>query len=297
MIDFDRVAEQITERAAAGALAAARHCLSRAKEHAPVRAIFTGRQRGPAYSGPRPASFGPSANRKWAGDRPIRTQSQMDRFIASKQPNRKVNVEHGRQAILGNTGAGVTERQRVAARGLSALPESVRGNPNSLIPVRKKGKWRITGDFRRFDGGSVAGLATVSAVSQTRGIGGKRTISNVSSFNASHLLTAAGRREVARAKKAGADSALYKGRIGGRLRGELRVSEQVKKGKHIWYYVESPTPYAKYQEFGTSRHRAQPFLRPALYESRGALRYEVRRAVDRSFAAPAVRSKHISQTR
>jgi HK97 gp10 family phage protein len=298
MIEWDRVQEQIIERAATGALAAARFGLSRAQEHAPVRAIFTGRQRGPAYSGRRPSQFGDPVNRKFAGDLPIRAKTQMARFTASKQRNRRVNVEHGRQSVLGDTGAGATERQLTLARGLSGLPEdSVRGHPNSLIPVRKKGKWRITGDFRKFDGGSVSGLANVSAVTQTRGIGGRRTISNVLSVNASSLLTSAGRYEVARAKKAGQDTPLYKGRVGGRLRGELRVSEQEKTGTEIWYYIESPTPYAKYQEFGTSRHRAQPFLRPALYESRGALRYEVRRAVDKSFAAPAVRSKHIAQTR
>lgn len=48
-------------------------------------------------------------------------------------------------------------------------------------------------------------------------------------------------------------------------------------------YVESPTPYATYQEFGTSHNRPQPFLRPALYESRNILRFEVRKAVDRRF--------------
>lgn len=291
MIDYDRVAEEVIGRAARGVMKATEFALTRAEEHAPVRALFKGRRRGPAYSGKRPALYGDPVNRKFAGDRPMRTKKQHDRFLASKQRNRKVSVEHGRRSMLGDSDAMVTPQQQKLGQGLQDLPESVRGHPNSIIPVRKTGKWRLTGDFRKFDK-KTGGLATVPAVSQTRGIGGKRTVSTIIPINATSRLTAAGKREVARAKGAHPASALYKGRIGGRLRGELRMSQQVREGDEIWYYVESPTPYAIYQEFGTTKHRAQPFLRPALYESRGALRYEVRRAVDSSFAAPGVRSKN-----
>jgi HK97 gp10 family phage protein len=34
----------------------------------------------------------------------------------------------------------------------------------------------------------------------------------------------------------------------------------------------SPTPYAKYVEFGTRRSRAQPYLRPALAQVRESFR-------------------------
>jgi HK97 gp10 family phage protein len=51
--------------------------------------------------------------------------------------------------------------------------------------------------------------------------------------------------------------------LGGRLRGDLKV-EQESGPPIVKYWLGSPTPYAKYVEFGTRRSRAQPFLRPAL---------------------------------
>jgi HK97 gp10 family phage protein len=103
-------------------------------------------------------------------------------------------------------------------------------------------------------------------------------------ISGNRFLTSAGRREVERARKGLGNSALFEGRIGGRLRGEIFIEGPVRDGNHIWFYVVSPTPYARYQEFGTRHHRAQPFLRPALYESRVVLRFEVRRAVMPAFA-------------
>jgi len=145
----------------------------------------------------------------------------------------------------------------------------------------------MTGDLRKFDK-KTGGLANVVGIAQK----GKNTI--VQMINPTVFLTKAGKNELKIAARAGRTTALYKGRIGGRLRGELRLTPPETRGKVTWVYVESPTPYAGFQEFGTSRHRSQPFLRPALYESRQVLRYEVRRAVDKSFAAPGVRSKNLA---
>ena len=50
------------------------------------------------------------------------------------------------------------------------------------------------------------------------------------------------------------------------------------EGSRIIASVVSPTPYAKYQEFGTRHHAAHPFLRPALLESRGEIASIISRA-------------------
>lgn len=59
--------------------------------------------------------------------------------------------------------------------------------------------------------------------------------------------------------------------LGGRLRSEIYRTEVKKTGSKIYGDVVSPTFYARYQEYGTSRHRAQPYMRPALYEMRPRL--------------------------
>ena len=52
--------------------------------------------------------------------------------------------------------------------------------------------------------------------------------------------------------------------LGGRLRGEIRaVKGATTKGK-IRYDIVSPTPYARFVEFPTSRTAAQPYMRPTL---------------------------------
>jgi HK97 gp10 family phage protein len=59
--------------------------------------------------------------------------------------------------------------------------------------------------------------------------------------------------------------------LGGRLRGEIYHTNATNDGGLIYADVISPTEYAKYQEYGTSRHRAQPYMRPALYKMRNRL--------------------------
>jgi HK97 gp10 family phage protein len=67
--------------------------------------------------------------------------------------------------------------------------------------------------------------------------------------------------------------------LGGRLRDEI-FPGSVRQTSTGWSGdVVSPTYYAKYQEYGTSRHRAQPFMRPALYEMRKRLPVIVKQVV------------------
>lgn len=66
--------------------------------------------------------------------------------------------------------------------------------------------------------------------------------------------------------------------LGGRLRGEIHV-DPAEGGGPTWVAkVVSPTPYAKYVEFGTRRSRAQPYLRPALSQVRESFRTRMKAA-------------------
>jgi len=68
--------------------------------------------------------------------------------------------------------------------------------------------------------------------------------------------------------------------LGGRLRGEIRV-EPDSDLPIVKYWVVSPTPYAKFVEFGTRRSRAQPYLRPALARVRRSFADNLRRDIQK----------------
>lgn len=65
--------------------------------------------------------------------------------------------------------------------------------------------------------------------------------------------------------------------LGGRLRDEIYATDPKVSTTKVEGWVISPTPYAKYQEYGTSHNRASPYMRPALYE----MRSEFKRIVER----------------
>lgn len=78
-------------------------------------------------------------------------------------------------------------------------------------------------------------------------------------------------------------SAVYQGRLGGRLRGEIYfVPARPSGGDLLKAWIISPTPYARYVEFGTRRSRKQPYMRPALYHVRQNFRDGLRAALGRS---------------
>lgn len=83
----------------------------------------------------------------------------------------------------------------------------------------------------------------------------------------------AGRFEVASGR------ADYKGGVGGRLRGEIAAVRASMDDGVYMARVVSPTPYAKYQEFGTRHNAAQPFLRPALREIQPKMKSEMKQAI------------------
>lgn len=59
------------------------------------------------------------------------------------------------------------------------------------------------------------------------------------------------------------------------LSGDLRASGRIECDGSTWLVVygggESDVDYAGYQEFGTTKMQAQPYLRPAAYTYRGSL--------------------------
>ena len=67
--------------------------------------------------------------------------------------------------------------------------------------------------------------------------------------------------------------------VGGRLRGEITAIPAALRGNRIEARVISPTPYAKFQEFGTRHHPAHPFLRPALRESRSQVLSDLKSSI------------------
>jgi HK97 gp10 family phage protein len=96
-------------------------------------------------------------------------------------------------------------------------------------------------------------------------------------------LTARGRFEVksGRAAFRGPDGVT----LGGRLRGEIHMVAAEGGGPRWTARVVSPTPYAKYVEFGTRHNRAQPYLRPTLEQVRESFRARCIRAVQIGRAA------------
>lgn len=86
-------------------------------------------------------------------------------------------------------------------------------------------------------------------------------------------LTARGRYEV-KTGRANITLGAGKSYVGGRLRSEIYATPAAGSVR-ITAKVVSPTPYAKYVEFGTRHNRAQPYLRPAVAAQRDAFRARV----------------------
>jgi hypothetical protein len=274
-IDWDAIRERILTGAFDGLLETAEYALDRARHHAPVRSIFKGRRRGPEI---------PSVHTEAMGQRAWRTMRSQERFAAfarSVQRRRSMDIDVPDAPPLGR----LMERPGASY---------VTGNPQTLVPVLRRGNTLITGDLRVYDP-QTRRLAKVTTITQRRGVSGYAEVGEIERggrqygryereaggtrargieyeryipvnrgiFSAQPRLTSRGRFEVKNAASRG----LFQGRVGGRLRGELRLTPITQRGTTYWIHVESPTPYAVYQEFGTRHHRAQPFLRPALYEA------------------------------
>lgn len=65
------------------------------------------------------------------------------------------------------------------------------------------------------------------------------------------------------------------GQLGGRLQREITYAEAKLEGRLIRAMVLSPTPYARFQEFGTHHNAAHPYMRPAAHESAAEIKADV----------------------
>jgi hypothetical protein len=300
MIDWTSVQKEIHRRVALPLRRTSEYTLARARHHAPVRAIFNRDRRGPEFK------------RKGA----ITTAQQYRAFLRSKERTRRVDVRKSQagERTFGQVGdssgrlvggqatiSDPVSRTAVAAfasrQGLANRGGSFSGHANSLLPVFEEGGYHITGDFRKMSrvpdiirqrpGKTAARVVRRESLEMHSGMyfaGGQRP--DFERFRASQL-SSRGRYETvnARVPRRGIapsgqvfeSAPLFKGRVGGRLRGEIHILEPRWIGTTMWAYVQSPTPYARYQEFGSNHNRAHPYLRPALYESRKVLIAEVRK--------------------
>lgn len=73
--------------------------------------------------------------------------------------------------------------------------------------------------------------------------------------------------------------AAHKNQLGGRLRDEIFSTQARVYGHKVVLELVSPTPYAKYQEFGTRHNPAHPYLRPGAYESVEGVRPDLIKSV------------------
>jgi len=295
LFNLPKTLEIIESRALVGLQDAGEFTLGRAKQHAPVRELY-GRQKG------RRQSF----SRSW---KTIRTPERYQAFMSSKAKSRRMNVsKDSSESFLGERM--MAEQSGGIRRGSKFMGRSgsFRGTRGSLFPVMRSKAGTVTGDFRSIGNFMRSGEAwrkqgtrPDELLVQRRGARYARTSSGSTPGGTDRVkrdigrnkISSRGRYEVKKAvreKMGGAPvfalgkttrirSALFQGRVGGRLRGEIRLTPITHKGGVYWIYVESPTEYARHMEFGTRHNRPFPYLRPALYEARSVLVAEVRRRV------------------
>lgn len=270
--DSDEFVEEITERAIRGLNSTLLLVQSRAKEKAPVRAIFRRSPRGkPEY--PRAILTFKTKEPSYAAvikalrKHPIETQHAHDMYKRSVGERRR-RIDVPPHFIRG------------ASRGEEAFtePTQVKGHFNSeqpVLPEEKGGKSYITGNFRQVRNGKLE----VVPFARRPGHGGKAYIAGA--MSAEGFLTNRGRAEVksGRAKITGPTG---EEQIGGALKNSIEVEDVVAVSDGYAGYVTAGNAkvyYARFQEFGTAHNRAHPFMRPALYESRADFKRLVEAAI------------------
>lgn len=248
------IREHFVRQSKAAADEAAQRGLERIRKHAPVRKLFRGstyREQAQGFRVPRQFRF--------------RHPEQTGRIVA------RLQLEEAK-----------SERSQII------------GHANSEVPVfrfkTRQGNVLVSGDFRRFENGEL--VPAKPSIVRQRGqrfidvpTAQKVTAAGLRGPTGQRLLTARGRFEV-RSGRAAFKAPGEPARLGGRLKGELRVIPAVYVGGEVWAYVESPTvdpetgyPYPAAQEFGSRHNRAHPFMRPGLHETRSDLVNAVKRHV------------------
>jgi len=276
-INVDAIGKQLIKAALSGLNQTIKETEQAAKKHAPVRKIFAhqGQGRRRSSAGPdAPIGFGQGAAGK-AG---------YDRWRRARPKNRQINIPAND----------------------ARLPSGpLYGHNNSFIPVMRytdlPGTITMAGNMRRYDKtgrqltpraevmhqvnkGPVT-LKTVNPNDYLNSRGRWEARSGRAAYSQPLVTRLVVNRETGKITRITARDSMGRpmtedfATLGGRLRGEIFAVPAQQRGPFFWGYVISPVDYSVHQEFGTRYHRAQPFLRPALYESRRKLRSNIERAV------------------
>ena len=287
---LDRTIAEIETRAVRGLDEALRFAHDRARKYAPVRAIFARTRRGRAIPGLRTAG-GSSAQVMRAYQMLGFNKIDYRRFRLAQAPNKRFVIPKGsvpaaQKPKLDKYGnpQGSLEAFHLNQRIQDDIPHGQRyGHSNSLYPIAPGDMLgeHVTGDFRQVRNGK---LVPVAYASRVRGGQVKIHVPEVTTDRhgravvptayAERLLTSRGRYEVESGRANFKSGRGEEERVGGRLRGSIVIVKPAPTERGVMGYVQAggaEAYYARFQEFGTRHNRAQPFLRPALYESRKVL--------------------------
>ena len=231
-IDFNRIIREFTLAAIGEVNRATTQAYAIAQEKDPVRRVFQERRKKP---------------------RPLGQAEREALFRATEQ------IEGGYMPSLS-----VQTRRGGANQFFPYLRR-----PTGLNQSMRKVEWgsRVRGDFRRVSYDEKAQafrLEDPFAHMQLTGRGRaelRRKEQQLSVFDQAKFLAGRSKGTTALSKN---PASIYEGRLGGRLKGEMYVQRAQPEDNGFAGYVVSPTPYAKYVEFGTRYAAAQPYLRPAL---------------------------------
>lgn len=309
-INFDKVEADLLRNAETGLENAAEVLLQRAKKYAPVRDIFQRSRRPGRESVPR----GIQRRKRYKYQHKVfgrklrhHQDSTRDRFMA------QVKAQMPKTHRIGH-GVKNTKRTEGSSRGLYPFLR-MRDREGNPLPGRVQGDFRLA----RIDGANVSmegATVTNPATGGPLTIDSERFLSRRgrAELKSSRKLAQQAqsayeqgklkhdfealvqRSSLTRRKKLGIGGELTSAeklvrrrglhadatgevRVGGRLRDEIYATEVFRKGSRIYIDVVSPTEYAKYQEYGSSHNRAQPYMRPALYDMRGRFRTIVSRSM------------------
>lgn len=309
-INYDKIESDLLTNAEIGLSKSAEVLLQRAKKYAPVRDIFQRGRRPGKESVPR----GIQKRKRYKYQHKVfgrklrhHQDSTRDRFMA------QVKAQMPKTHRIGH-GVKGTKRIEGTSRGLYPFLR-MRDREGNPLPGRVEGDFRRA----RIDGGNVSlEGATVKnpRTGKDLTVDSERFLSYQGRQELKHIRKLAAqaqeahkagklehdfeslvqRSSLTRRKRLGIGDELTKAeklirrrglhadasgevRVGGRLRDEIYATEVFRKGSKLYVDVVSPTEYAKYQEYGSSHNRAQPYMRPALYDMRGRFRTIVSRSM------------------
>ena len=260
---IDQAVALINERAVEGLNEAVEWTAERARYHAPVRSAFNdvSKTGAPVHSRGGAKTEFPRGEKNASGRRNyIRTTEQWKLFQKSRRRDKRFQGVDTYRVGKANSANPIFRvgNTRLGVEGLAAE----RDNPRQLA----------YGPFQDEKGARLTTLTLETTSTKTP----QFTISG------GKFLSTRGRYDLSRGRGL-ATSAVGGVQHGGTLRNSIKpILASVTNRSSVWGYVVTDVPYAKYQEFGTSRNKAHPFLRPALYEARKMLPKLVRASIART---------------